>query len=324
MTHTALETFLAPLASCLAPEGVSEVSINKPQEAWIETNGEMRREDLPDLDATHLKMLAGLIAEFTQQDLSPEKPLLSATLPEGYRVQVVLPPAAQDLCLSIRKPAVVQYDLAAYEALGAFQSTVAMPEEVPQDSALMGYLRHREYRAFLDAAISGRQNILISGGTSTGKTTFLNACLRAIPSQERLITIEDAREVQLIQANRVHLLASRGGQGRAQVTPQQLIEASLRLRPDRIIMGELRGVEAFAFLRAINTGHPGSIATIHADSPMMAFEQLSLMVMQADLGLTRPQIIDYIRHVVPIVVQLKRGPAGHRFVSEIYYRGTSS
>jgi type IV secretion system protein VirB11 len=316
MTHTALETFLAPLASCLAPEGVSEVSINTPQEAWIETNGEMRREDLPGLDATHLKMLSNLIAEFTQQDLSPEKPLLSATLPEGFRVQV--------LCLSIRKPAVVQYDLAAYEALGAFQSTVAMPEEAPHDSALMGYLRHREYRAFLDAAISSRQNILISGGTSTGKTTFLNACLRAIPSQERLITIEDAREVQLIQANRVHLLASRGGQGRAQVTPQQLIEASLRLRPDRIIMGELRGVEAFAFLRAINTGHPGSIATIHADSPMMAFEQLALMVMQADLGLTRPQIMDYIRHVVPIVVQLKRGPAGHRFVSEIYYRGTSS
>ena len=175
MTHTALETFLAPLASCLAPEGVSEVSINKPQEAWIETNGEMRREDLPGLDATHLKMLAGLIAEFTQQDLSPEKPLLSATLPEGFRVQVVLPPAAQDLCLSIRKPAVVQYDLAAYEALGAFQSTVGMPEEVPQDSALMGYLRHREYRAFLDAAISARQNIIISGGTSTGKTTFLES-----------------------------------------------------------------------------------------------------------------------------------------------------
>ena len=188
----------------------------------------------------------------------------------------------------------------------------------------MGYLRHREYRAFLDAAISSRQNILISGGTSTGKTTFLNACLRAVPSQERLITIEDAREVQLIQANRVHLLASRGGQGRAQVTPQQLIEASLRLRPDRIIMGELRGVEAFAFLRAVNTGHPGSIATIHADSPMMAFEQLALMVMQADLGLTRPQIIDYIRHVVPIVVQLKRNEAGRRFVSEIYYRGALS
>ncbi len=324
MTRAALETFLAPLASCLAPEGVSEVSINKPQEAWIETGGEMRREDLPELDAVHLKMLAGLIAEYTQQDLSPEKPLLSATLPEGYRVQIVLPPAAQDLCLSIRKPSVVQYDLATYETLGAFQNTVKTREDAPNDPALMGFLQRHEYRAFLDAAIGARQNMIISGGTSTGKTTFLNACLRAIPLHERLITIEDAREVQLIQANRVHLLASRGGQGRAQVTPQQLIEASLRLRPDRIIMGELRGVEAFSFLRAINTGHPGSIATIHADSPLMAFEQLALMVMQADLGLSRSQIIDYIRHIVPIVAQLKRGEAGRRFVSEIYYRGTSS
>ena len=238
-------------------------------------------------------------------------------------MQIVLPPAAQDLCLSIRKPSVVQYDLATYEALGAFQNTSESKSADRRECRLVEFLRQRQYRAFLDTAIRDRQNMIISGGTSTGKTTFLNACLRAIAPHERLITIEDAREVQLIQANRVHLLASRGGQGRAQVTPQQLIEASLRLRPDRIIMGELRGVEAFAFLRAINTGHPGSIATIHADSPMMAFEQLALMVMQADLGLTRPQIIDYIRHVVPIVVQLKRGELGKRFVSEIYYRGTS-
>ena len=324
MTQSALQTFLAPLESCLAPDGVSEVSINKPQEVWIETSGEMRCETIPTLDAVHLKMLAGLIAEFTQQDLSPEKPLLSATLPEGHRVQIVMPPAVQDLCLSIRKPSVVQYDLAGYEALGAFQNVATSRDDAPRDVALAEFLQRHECRAFLDAAIGARQNMIISGGTSTGKTTFLNACLRAIPTDERLITIEDAREVQLIQANRVHLLASRGGQGRAQVTPQQLIEASLRLRPDRIIMGELRGVEAFAFLRAINTGHPGSIATIHADSPMMAFEQLALMVMQADLGLTRPQIIDYIRHVIPIVVQLKRGDHGRRFVSEIYYRGISS
>jgi type IV secretion system protein VirB11 len=152
----------------------------------------------------------------------------------------------------------------------------------------------------------------------------LNACLQEIPDQERLVTVEDAREVRVRQPNRVHLLSSRGGQGRAQVTPQQLIEASLRLRPDRIIMGELRGVEAFAFLRAINTGHPGSIATIHADSPHMAFEQVALMVLQADLGMTRPQILDYVRQVIPIVLQLQRGEAGKRYVSEIYYAGYSS
>jgi type IV secretion system protein VirB11 len=120
------------------------------------------------------------------------------------------------------------------------------------------------------------------------------------------------------------LLASRGGQGQSQVTPRQLIEAALRLRPDRIIMGELRGAEAFAFLRAVNTGHPGSITTIHADSPLMAFEQLSLMVMQANLGMARSQVLDYVRHVIPIVIQLKRDAASRRFVSEIYDAGVFS
>jgi type IV secretion system protein VirB11 len=319
MSQVALQTFLTPLADPLGQDGVSEVSINKPGEGWIEQAGEMKRLDLPQLDSEHLKMLSDLIAQATHQELSPEKPLLSATLPEGHRVQIVLPPAAEDYCLSIRKPGVIQYDLASYEALGAFENTVTVHEQAAQDTLLLGLLRKNEFRAFIQTAIHNRQNILISGGTSTGKTTFLNACLREIPDTDRIITVEDAREVRLAQPNRVHLLASRGGQGRAQVTPQQLIEASLRLRPDRIIMGELRGVETFSFLRAINTGHPGSIATIHADSPEMAFEQLALMVLQANLGLSKPQILDYIHQVIPIVIQVQRGQQGRRFVSEIYY-----
>jgi type IV secretion system protein VirB11 len=145
--------------------------------------------------------------------------------------------------------------------------------------------------------------------------------LQAIPSNERLITTEDAREIDLnVHPNHVHLLASKGGQGRAKVDTQTLIEACLRLRPDRIIVGELRGQEAFSFLRAINTGHPGSISTLHADSPQMAFEQLKLMVMQAGLGMSPSEIMSYIKNVVEIVVQLKRGEKGVRFVSEIYFR----
>jgi type IV secretion system protein VirB11 len=324
LSRVALDTFLAPLTSSLLPEGVTELSINKPKEAWVETYGEMKRVELPDLDSEHLKMLCDLIAEFTNQELSPEKPLLSATLPEGHRVQIVLPPAAEDLCLSIRKPSVIQYDLAAYETQGAFQNTLTTKETPDHDTVLPGLLRRNDYRSFVETAIRMRMNMLISGGTSTGKTTFLNACLHEIPEAERIVTVEDAREVRLQQPNRVHLVSSRGGQGRAQITPQQLIEASLRLRPDRIIMGELRGVEAFAFLRAINTGHPGSIATIHADTPMMAFEQLALMVMQANLGMTRAQVLDYVRQVIPIVLQLKRAEKGRRYVSEIYYAGVSS
>ena len=121
--------------------------------------------------------------------------------------------------------------------------------------------------------------------------------------------------------NTVNLLASKGGQGRAKVTTQDLIEACLRLRPDRIIVGELRGAEAFSFLRSINTGHPGSISTLHADSPTMALEQLKLMVMQAGLGMPPDEIKKYILAVIDIVIQLKRGSGGKRYVSEIYFKG---
>jgi type IV secretion system protein VirB11 len=323
MKHVALEDFMAPLAESLAPDGVSEVSINRPGEAWIETSGEMRREPIADLDRTHLRMLCGLIAQSTAQELSEERPLVSGTLPGGYRVQLVLPPAAEEICLSIRKPSRLQYDLAGFARMGGFDETTPSGEG-RVDPVLAECYEARDYRAFLSAAIRGKKNILISGGTSTAKTSVLNACLREIAEHERIITVEDAREVQVRQPNRVHLISSRGGQGQAQVTPQQLIEASLRLRPDRIIMGELRGAEAFAFLRAVNTGHPGSIATLHADTSEMAFEQLTLMVTQADLGMTRAQIMDYVRHIIPIVVQLRRGEKGRRYVSEIYYReGTS-
>ena len=121
-------------------------------------------------------------------------------------------------------------------------------------------------------------SILISGGTSSGKTTFLNACLKSVDPHERIITLEDTRELFPPQANAVHLLASRGDQGTANVTIQSLLEASLRMRPDRLFVGEVRGSEAFAFLRAINTGHPGSMSTVHADTPLGAYEQLAMMV----------------------------------------------
>ena len=185
-------------------------------------------------------------------------------------------------------------------------------------------LRGKQIKEFLEHSVLSKKNIIISGGTSTGKTTFTNAMLKSIPEDERLITCEDAREIDLKDhPNRLHLLASKGGQGRAKVTIQDLIEACLRLRPDRIIVGELRGAEAFSFLRAINTGHPGSISTLHADTPQMAIEQLKLMVMQAGLGLPPDQVREYILHVIDAVVQLKRGAKGRRYVSEIYFKGAN-
>ena len=167
--------------------------------------------------------------------------------------------------------------------------------------------------------IKNKVTFIVSGGTSTGKTTFINACLAEIPENERLVIIEDARELFLAQSNIAHLLYSRGGQGLSTAGAQDLLEASLRLRPDRIILGELRGVEAASFLRAINTGHEGSMSSVHADTPQLAYEQIALMVMQAGLGLERAEIIEYIKDIIPIVVQLKRGLDGQRVISEIYY-----
>lgn len=324
MAFTALDTFLEPLEALFAEEGIQEISINRPGEAWVEKFGDMRREDLPLLTLEHLRSLAHLIAQSTSQQISEEKPLLSATLPGGYRVQVVFPPACADggIAMSIRKQASIVMTLDEYEKKGAFQQTkTGAAVADPLDAHLMELYASGDAKAFISAAVKGKKNVIVSGGTSTGKTTFMNAALGEIPSSERIITVEDAREVQIDHIpNRVHMMVSKGGQGRAKVTTQELIEACLRLRPDRIIVGELRGAEAFSYLRAVNTGHPGSIATIHADSPELGIEQLILMIMQADLGITRDQIKAYVESVIQVIIQLKRGEKGRRYVSEIYFK----
>lgn len=323
MSIAALDSYLLPLKQILDRDGVNEVSINRPFEVWIEYKGDMIKEELPSFDLQHLKSLSRLIAQSTEQRLSEEEPLLSATLPNGYRVQIVFPPACEQGCvvMSIRKPSSLKWNLDDYEKMGMFDATSVGAVEDKNNLILTKLLKLNRIKDFLHRAVLYKKNIIISGGTSTGKTTFTNAVIRSIPNEERLITVEDAREVDLNEhPNRVHLLASKGGQGRSKVTTQDLIEACLRLRPERIIVGELRGVEAFSFLRAINTGHPGSISTLHADTPLMAIEQLKMMVMQAGLGMTPTEIASYIKNVVDIVIQLKRGDKGRRYVSEVYFR----
>ncbi len=322
-SFTALDTYLTPLKKYFDQPGVSEISINRPKEIWVEVGGDMSRYDVPELDLEHLKSLGRLVAQSTEQKISEEMPLLSATLPEGYRIQVVFPPACEvsTIAMSIRKQTIMSLDLDQYEAIGAFQNTIVKKEENLVDKRLRALLNAGAVKDFLKEAILAKKNIIISGGTSTGKTTFLNAALKVIPPTERIITCEDAREIIIPHIpNRVHLIASKGGQGRAQVTMQDLIEACLRLRPDRLMLGELRGKEAFTFMRAVNTGHPGSISTLHADTPALAMEQLILMIMQAGLGINREQIKSYVENVINVIVQLKRGARGMRYVSEVYFK----
>lgn len=319
-----LSQFLGPIQHFLDRDDVSEVCINEPGSVWVESAGAtgMQHHAIADIDERHIKNLAQQVAACSHQAISGETPLLSAALPTGERIQIILPPCAVNGgAVSIRKQLVKDLSLADYQQSGAFANTLGGRTKRKDDSnaRLAQQLDDGDHAGFIREAVKARKNILISGGTSSGKTTFLNAIAKEIGEQERLITIEDTPEVELSQPNRVSLIASRGDQGEARVDVQALLEATLRLRPDRILLGELRGREAYTYLRAVNTGHPGSITTLHADSPLGAFEQLVLMVLQAEMGLGREEIMAYIRSVVEVVIQLKRTPKGTRIVSEIYF-----
>lgn len=323
----ALRTHLRPLQRWFEAQGVTEVSVNRPGEVWIARHGEpyMERHAAADLTDEILLALAQQVATSTEQEVSREKPLLSAELPNGFRVQFVLPPASgRSVALSIRRPAVLDLALADYERTGAFDLTNRRTREEEQSERdLRDAHAAGDFASFLAMAVRARKNILISAGTDAGKTTLLNALLKEIQSRERLVIIEDTRELRPPQANVVRLLYSRGDQGLARAGAQELCEATLRLRPDRILLGELRGKEAFTYLRTINSGHPGSITTIHSDSPELAFEQLALMVMQGFPSIDRTLVVEYVRAIIPIVVQARRS-AGRRFISEIHYADASS
>ena len=321
MSITALETYLKPLEVFFNEDGVVEILVNKPEEIWVEKFGKFIRHQVPELTFQHLAGLARLIAQFTSQVISETSPILSANLPNGFRVQIIVPPVLEKntIAFAIRKFNAKLITLDEYEEAGLFDNIKINETHDQEENELKALMKDNKIKEFLIKAIGYKKNIIISGGTSTGKTTLLNSLLAVIPKEERIITFEDAREVILNIDNKLHLLASKGGQGVSQVKIADLLEAGLRLRPDRMVLGELRGSEAFVFLRAINTGHPGSIATIHADSPLMAFEQIKLMVMQAGLGLTLDAIDSYIKNSIDIVLQVKRSEVGQRYISEIYY-----
>jgi type IV secretion system protein VirB11 len=315
-----LRSYLAPLADMLARPDVTDIYVNRPGELWIETTGgAIERHEAPRLDEATLARLARQIAAVSHQGISREHPLLSATLPDGARVQIVAPPATRGaLVLAIRKHVSPDLTLADYVATGAFAETRARDalDRSGGDAALAAKLAAGDLAGMLGDAVRARKNILVAGGTSTGKTTFLNALLREVPAGERLILIEDTPELDVRHDNVVGLLAARSALGEAQVTANDLLAASLRMRPDRIILGELRGEEAYAFLRAVNSGHPGSMTTVHADSAERAIEQIVLLALQAGTQLGRDDVRHYIRSTVDIFVQLTR-TGGRRQVSEV-------
>ncbi|MGJ0620480.1 MAG: P-type DNA transfer ATPase VirB11 [Methylocystis sp.] len=321
-----------PIERWLRDIDVIEICVNAPGEVWVETLGKphMERFDVPELTEEALTRLATHVAASTQQSVNSSTPLLSAAMPHGERFQGVLAPATPNGgAFSIRKQVIANLTLDDYLARGAFEGVrVRGPKHSEIDeyrdveSELAALLMDHSpagIRHALEFAVQNHVTMIISGGTSSGKTTFLNALLKHVPNTERVVSIEDTRELKPPQPNWLALVASKGEQGLANVTLQDLLEASLRLRPDRLFLGEIRGAEAATFLQAVNTGHPGSLTTLHADSSYGAFQRLALMTLQSNLKLSKAEILEYVRSVVPMVVQLRRRPT--RGVAEIYFRG---
>jgi len=321
---SALDLTLRALRPLLIDRDVTEICINRPGEAYVETRHGWRCEPLPFANLAWCVSLAKLVANATRQRIDAESPVLSGSLPGGERIQIVLPPATtpDTVAITIRRPADALWTLDELDHRGIFRRT-RRASEGPDETelALLGFLDARDYKAFMRLAVGSRKNILVSGPTGSGKTTFCKVLIREIPGEERLITIEDAKELVLDKhPNHVRLYYSKDGQGLANVTPRQLLESCLRMKPDRILLAELRGEEAFDYVRNVNSGHPGSITSIHAASAELAFEQLVLLIKQSRAGqeLAREEIKNLLYLLIDVVVQF--GVENReRYIKEIWF-----
>lgn len=326
MDDTALRTYLEPITAFLKEPGITEVCINKPFEIWCEGHNGWSHHEVQNekLSYSALDGLATLAASFTRQDISPEWPLLSTTLPDGERCQIVIPPAVPEgtISVTIRKPSDITMSLQDFEAASLFDEVIIETDQVSDiDRELFKLRVMKRWIEFFDLAVKARKNIIISGATGSGKTTFSKGLIQCIPSQERILTIEDTLELEVPQPNHVRLLYSKDSQGLSKAGPKQLLESCLRMRPDRILLQELRDGTAFFYLRNANSGHPGSITTVHADSAALAFEQLTLLIKESESGsqIDRSDIRSLLLMLIDIVVQMKVMPDGARRITEVYF-----
>ena len=339
---TVVRQLMRPIAEFLTIENATEVVVNRGGEVYVEVGPEWRRFAAPELTLERVMQIANAIATYTEQEIGPQKPILSAVLPGGERVQIVVPPAVEhdSVSMCIRLPSKSIKTLEQYEADGAFNRYVwarapqleARRRDLDQiEAKLIDQLENNQLGAFFKLAVREKKNIAVVGDTGSGKTTLMKSVCQSIPPHERLITIEDVRELFLPKHdNRVHLLYSKGGQGVAKITPSDLIASNMRMKPDRVLLAELRGGEAFDFLKLLTTGHSGSITSYHAESCALATERYVFMckeheqaaIYDADSLKRLVQLtIDIIVHVVAKVVYNDAGDPIHkeRYVAEVHY-----
>lgn len=319
-----LKHYLEPISGFLGDPETTEVVINKPGEVWVENDKGWSVHDIPIMTDEWLNGFALMAGKPTRQDITQEMPILSCTLPDGERCQIVIPPAVEAgmISITIRKPSTLSYSLDDYQKLGLFDHIETDKADLSEhDGELLKLYQTRKWRPFFELAVKARKNIIISGATGSGKTTFSKSLIQCIPAHERIITIEDTAELDIPHRNNVRLYYSKDKSGLSKAGPKELLESCLRMRPDRILLQELRDRTAFFYLRNVNSGHPGSITTVHANSPILAFEQLSLLVKESEGGsdLAREDISALLRLLIDIVVQVKRVPGGGRHITEVYF-----
>jgi type IV secretion system protein VirB11 len=319
-----LRLLLAPIASALADPTVREVVVNRPGEVGIERGNGWLWQDVPELTFQRLDAISTLAAALSQQDVGPEQPLCGTVLPDGQRLQICRPPvvAAGTLSLTIRRPSGFAPTIDSLAAGGLFTRTEGTGSRMhPLDAELERLHRTRQWEAFFPRAVQARKTIIVTGDTGSGKTTFAKALIQAIPLEERLVTIEDTAEfIGLPHRNLVSLFYSKGHQGVARVHSEDLIEAALRMRPDRVLMQELRDGAAFTFVRSIAAGHPGSITTCHASSAAGAFDALRLMVKQHEAGrhLADADVQVLLHQLVDVVAHCRRDHRGFA-IEEVWF-----
>ena len=287
-----------PLDEFLRDPFISDILVNGPRKIYIERHGRLESTDATFLDNDHLMRVIRRIADNVGRRIDESTPMLDARLPDGSRVNAIVPPLALDgPALSIRRFGANPLDMQRLIEIEALRPEMA---------------------TFVEACVQCKLNILISGGTGTGKTTFLNALSRWIPGGERVVTIEDAAELQLQQPHVVRLETRPPNlEGKGEVTQRDLLRNSLRMRPDRIIIGELRGGEALDMLQAMNTGHEGSMTTVHANSTRDALRRIENMVSMAGLNFPVHAIRDHISSALNVLIHLSRLSGGSRKIVQI-------
>lgn len=337
--NEAVLALLRPLLGLLERPGVTELVVNRPGEAYIESDTGWERIEIPEMGAMHLRSMAAAIASFCKQTISNTKPILSGTLPGKERVQIVLEPAVEtgQISFTIRRPDHRTKDLSEYSEAHLFDEAIwrcgagdfeslTIPER-----QLTTKLQERDFEGFFRQAVTERLNICIVGDTGSGKTTLMKSLCAEIPRHERLITIEDVRELFMLNhGNQSNLLYVKDDQGLAKVSPSSLIASCMRMKPDRVLLAELRGSESYDFLKLLTTGHAGSITSFHAESCARSIARFALMAKEhpeaaayavADLKKLLFMTIDVIAHLSakPIYDEHGNQTGKRRVMTELYF-----